>query len=152
MPPVNSPYKGQWRGALMFSLIYAWINGWVNNGEAGDLRSHRAHYNVTVMPHTISSPGVNVDIYCINNLFRAEFILGNISIYWQCLSFRDTEMAHVVKILHRGRQWPIHHAESIRVSWCTGNARTGASEALVLSSSRGIFRFKHQSNQLFSWN
>ena len=27
--PVNSPHKGQWRGALMFSLIYARINGWV---------------------------------------------------------------------------------------------------------------------------
>ena len=25
--PVNSPHKGQWRGALMFSLICAWING-----------------------------------------------------------------------------------------------------------------------------
>ena len=24
-PPVNSPHKGQWRGALMFSSIYAWI-------------------------------------------------------------------------------------------------------------------------------
>ena len=29
--PVNSPHKGQWRGALMLSLICAWINGWVNN-------------------------------------------------------------------------------------------------------------------------
>ena len=27
---VNSPHKGQWRGALMFSLNCAWINGWVN--------------------------------------------------------------------------------------------------------------------------
>ena len=45
----NSPHKGQWRGALMFSLSCAWINGWVNNGEAGDLRRHRAHYNGTVM-------------------------------------------------------------------------------------------------------
>ena len=25
------------------------INGWVNNGEAGDLRRCRAHYDVTVM-------------------------------------------------------------------------------------------------------
>ena len=41
-PLVNSPHKGQWRGALMFSLICAWINGWVNNREAGDLRRHRA--------------------------------------------------------------------------------------------------------------
>ena len=46
---VNSPHKGQWRGALMFSLICAWINGWINNREAGDLRRHRDHYNVTVM-------------------------------------------------------------------------------------------------------
>ena len=47
--PVNSPYKGQWRGALMFSLICAWINGWVNNREAGDLKRHRAHDDVIVM-------------------------------------------------------------------------------------------------------
>ena len=49
--PVNSPHKGQWRGALMFSLICTRINGWVKNGEAGDLRRHRAHYDVTVMRH-----------------------------------------------------------------------------------------------------
>ena len=47
--PANSPHKGQWRGALMFSLICVWLNGWVNNGEAGDLRRYRAHYDVTVM-------------------------------------------------------------------------------------------------------
>ena len=41
------PHKGQWRGALMFSLIGAWIISSVNNGEAGDLRYHRA-YDVTV--------------------------------------------------------------------------------------------------------
>ena len=45
----NSPHKGQWRRALKFSLICAWINGWVNNREAGDLRRHRTHYDVTVM-------------------------------------------------------------------------------------------------------
>ena len=28
--PVNSPHKGHWRGALMFSLIWAWTNSWVN--------------------------------------------------------------------------------------------------------------------------
>ena len=47
--PVNSLHKGQWRGALMFSLICAWINGLINNREAGDLRRHRAHYDVIVM-------------------------------------------------------------------------------------------------------
>ena len=47
--PVNSPHKGQWRGALMFFFICAWINYWVNNREAGDLLRYRAHYDVTVM-------------------------------------------------------------------------------------------------------
>ena len=47
--PVNSPHKGHWRGALMFSLICVWINGWVNNREAGDLRRHRDHCDVIVM-------------------------------------------------------------------------------------------------------
>ena len=47
--PVNSPHKGQWRGALMFSLICVWINAWVNNSDPGELRRHRAHYDVTVI-------------------------------------------------------------------------------------------------------
>ena len=45
----NSTHNGQWRGALMFSLICAWTKGWVNNRNAGDLRRHRAHHDVTVM-------------------------------------------------------------------------------------------------------
>ena len=44
--PVNSPHKGQWRGALMFSLICVWINSWINNREADDMRPYRAHYDV----------------------------------------------------------------------------------------------------------
>ena len=47
--PVNSPHKGQWRGALMFSLICAWISGWINNNKTGDLRHHGAYYDATVM-------------------------------------------------------------------------------------------------------
>ena len=49
--PVNSPHKGQWRGALMFSLICVWIHGWVYNREAGDLRRYPAHYDVTGMEY-----------------------------------------------------------------------------------------------------
>ena len=47
--PVNSPHKGQWRGALMFSLICVWINSWANNRKAGDLRRYRVLYDVSVM-------------------------------------------------------------------------------------------------------
>ena len=54
--PVNSLHKGQWRRTLKFSLIYAWTNGGVNNRDAGDLRHHRAHYDVNVMYDITSLP------------------------------------------------------------------------------------------------
>ena len=47
--PVNSPHKGQWRRALMFSVICARINGWVNNLGAGEKRRHRTHCDVAIM-------------------------------------------------------------------------------------------------------
>ena len=57
--PVNSPHKGQWRRALMFSLICTRINGLVNNHGVGDLRRHWPHYDVTAMiVHVISVSSV----------------------------------------------------------------------------------------------
>ena len=47
--PVGSPHKGQWSGALKFSLVWAWTGGWANNRGAGDLRCHRAYYDVTAI-------------------------------------------------------------------------------------------------------
>ena len=52
--PVNSPHKGQWRGALMFSMICAWTNGWVNNRDADHFRRRCTHYDVTVGCDSIS--------------------------------------------------------------------------------------------------
>ena len=74
--PVNSPHKGQWRGALMFSLICARINGWVNNGEAGDLRRHRAHYDVIVMD-AWKMPGIRLQQ---NTRIRMHFLCN----VWIC--------------------------------------------------------------------
>ena len=67
--PVNSPHKGQWRGALMFSLICARINGWVNNGGAGDLRRYRAHYDVIVM-HVVAG----IDWWRINGCYSLTLL------------------------------------------------------------------------------
>ena len=47
--PVNSPHKGQWRGALITSLIWPWTNGWVNIRKASGFRRHQTHYDTTVM-------------------------------------------------------------------------------------------------------
>ena len=84
---VNSPHKGQWRGALMFSLICVWINGWVNNREAGDLRRYRAHYDVTVMywqvvvPEALPTLTLVMLIQCISRILTdfspdVRFFLG----------------------------------------------------------------------------
>ena len=53
--PVNSPHKGQWRGALMLFFFCAWTNGWVNNPSAV-FRRHRAHYGVTVIRWKLHRP------------------------------------------------------------------------------------------------
>ena len=82
--PVNSPHKGLWRGALMFSLTFAWIYGWVNNREAGDLRCHRAraHYDVTVMfgdfRHIIS---ITLSMYKIARTFVGWHMISESNIF-----------------------------------------------------------------------
>ena len=53
----DSPWKGQWQGALMFSLICAWTNNRANNWDASDLKCHHAHYDVTVMI-SVASPAI----------------------------------------------------------------------------------------------
>ena len=67
---LNSPNKGQWRGALMFSLICTWINGLVNNREAGDLRRKRAHHDVTVI-RTLASH-INHSTVCANSVLKND--------------------------------------------------------------------------------
>ena len=75
--PVNSPQRGQWRGALMFSLISVWINGWVNSGEAGDLRRHRAHYDVIIMETKVSYRcliDIHVMVYAITGILNLPHV------------------------------------------------------------------------------
>ena len=42
--------KASGAGLWCFLWSAPWINDWVNNRETGDLRCHRAHYDVIVMP------------------------------------------------------------------------------------------------------
>ena len=68
---VNSPHKGQWGGAFIFSLICTWSNGWVNNREAGEMRRQLTHYDVIVM-------------YSLTNMLRGS--RGNLS--WTSVWFQ----------------------------------------------------------------
>ena len=58
----NSPVTGEFPAqrpvtrSFDVSLICARINGWVNNGEAGDLRRLRAHYDVIAMYRRLGNP------------------------------------------------------------------------------------------------
>ena len=80
-PPVNSPHKGQWRGALIFSLICAWINDWVNNRKTGDLRRHSSHCEVIVILTASETNGMptrrkwyilQLKQYMLNSLVRGR--------------------------------------------------------------------------------
>ena len=112
--PVNSPHKGQWRGALMFSLICAWIKGWVNNREAVDLRRHRAYYDAIVMSYwynhcktkhnkTAHTPRPRVrDILCFVHKLGV-FWIWYISIYSVLTNFEIARNAENASI------WWRHH-------------------------------------------
>ena len=73
--PVNSPHKGQWRGALKFSLICAWIIGWVYNREAGDFKRYRAHYHVTVMSCRVSLYALTPHNTFLSAIYRYAYCL-----------------------------------------------------------------------------
>ena len=78
--PANSPHKGQWPRALIFSLTCAWIKGWVNNREAGDLRRHRAHYDVTLMTYGFVTLCCLIDlIECIHS--QRKIIRASVYLY-----------------------------------------------------------------------
>ena len=100
--PVNSPHKGQWREALMFSLICARINGWVNYDEAGDLRRPRAHYDVTVMANILISVKESVVSPPCESYFILYYTITANGIsnvlcwhkYWKCeISFQELSWA-----------------------------------------------------------
>ena len=83
--PVNSPPKGQWRGALMFSLICARINGWVNSGEACDLRRHRVHYYVIVILSPTEQFEFNITHWNYCKILRITInfeLSGHLSTVW----------------------------------------------------------------------
>ena len=73
---VNSRHKGQWCRTLMFSFICAWIN----SCEAGDLRCHHAHYEVTVMICTANNDKSSKHHVLVVILYSTVFV-------WKILTY-----------------------------------------------------------------
>ena len=78
---VNSPHKGQWHGALMFSLICDWTSGRANHRDAGDLRrialtvmwTHQSLVMLSfavslLLARTFEQPVINDDIAYVTSL------------------------------------------------------------------------------------
>ena len=117
--PVNSPHKGQWLGALMFSLICAWINDWVNNREAGDLRRHRGHYDVIVMAEPTtrlsgSLRGCSIaiggkDYHGFRGANRSQFTRAVMSrLYSKVVFSVPVSGSYYCKIFHHVLLWFLH--------------------------------------------
>ena len=88
----NSPVPGEFPAqrpvTRSFDVFFDRITGWVNNGEAGDLRRHRAHYDVIVMCFACAHGAVVSQCY-LNSLAPERFewnfrwvICKLISIQW----------------------------------------------------------------------
>ena len=71
---LDSPHKGKWRRALMFSLMCTWTNGEANNGIAGDLRRHNVH--VTLLTETVMII-MGCTIYEMRIVWRINYALVN---------------------------------------------------------------------------
>ena len=84
-PPVTGGFPSQRTVTrnLMFSLIGVWTNGWTNKCDAGDLKRHGTHYEVTVMEapdlniHKPASPSCWgkcwMRVFCWSN-FAAQYV------------------------------------------------------------------------------
>ena len=94
-PPLDSPHKGQWRGALMFSLIFAWTNGWAKSRDAGDLRRHPAHYDVFVMNQS------EVLVLSLQQIIHFEMILYGVYLinYHMRLFRRLIDDSHLKRVV-----------------------------------------------------
>ena len=112
----------------MFSLIWAWINGWVNSRDAGDLRRHRAHYDVIVMITKIKGDVINdAFLHWLNT--DSEGMKWSTHEWWLRLWFTITmtswwarwrlkpptsrlftqpfDQAHIKEIIKAPRHWPL---------------------------------------------
>ena len=101
--PVNSPHKGQWHRASMFSLICARISGWVNTGDAGDLRRHRAHYDVIVMNFLfLITCCLQMEMFDLRKCSASYFVIVHntlsrvtIKFFWICICLKSYYMTYI---------------------------------------------------------
>ena len=99
--PVISTHKGQWRRALKFPLICAWTNSWVNNCEAGDLRRHHAHYDLTVMWWVMwwQTGYGHIQIYIVPSMVKTWYDISLCKITCLCWDRNERKCQQLMTVL-----------------------------------------------------
>ena len=105
----------------MFSLICVLINGWVNNREAGDLRRHRAHYDVIVMSGGIEHRVIDIDLQGHLALSIQETAFNVALLYWSSSSVAVVILFPTVK-MHRKNNNLLIYMYNIRLPLATREA------------------------------
>ena len=81
--PVNSTHKASDAELWCFFFISAWTNGWIKTRDAGYLRLHRTHYDVTVS----NLPSCLADLYeliaSVSLAIRLSMCLSNFRVIAQ---------------------------------------------------------------------
>ena len=144
--PVDSPPKGQCRGALVLFLICSWTNGWANNRDTGDFRRHRAYYDVTVMywlvavHHYITL--TNAILICTTTIWNTsgDFIRH---ILWNLAALGDLRMPFVISQPELLTMFPVTSGLS-RIIW-SGLIRNPilANKATFLLAVRQVYSIEH---------
>ena len=114
-PPVNGgfPSQRQWR--------WAETNDWENSGDAGDLRRHSPHYDVTIMNKPRVCNPLRLCLYHSSGWIRATIYLQSTGLLHWCLGKRAIHPVQIQllsrKILVRAtaiKPHKTHKANSVR--------------------------------------
>ena len=128
--PVNSPHKGQWRGAFIFSWICNWINSWVSNREAGDLRHHHALYDVILMYYLNLHGPVRGNIYNNYQASMVKNILSNLQYTVHQIPKLKSFLSH-----HHGTGTEIRNQDPSALPWSKmATATTGKDVYTAIST------------------
>ena len=88
-----------------------WIKGWVNNREAGDLRHHRAHFDVIVMLTGF------IGTACIDPLIM---LWKTVQYLWGCTSRSWTGHMDLKGSIRASAQAIVYYGLLIQAMYCTG--------------------------------
>ena len=73
-------------------FICAWTNNWANNGNAGDLRRHCAHYDVTIISplvHSRASEHIKYEYHLCNKVAHLSCCVACAKLWPDCMITRN---------------------------------------------------------------